>query len=118
MPPMQKRLAKLLFLILPAALSLLPFMTVGAPSIPIWFTEVGATDVSTEVTEIEAALLSRINGAEESINIAIYDFNRDSLRDALIAAHQRGVTVKVITDDEAREHIAVSYTHLTLPTKA
>lgn len=55
---------------------------------------------------MEAALLSRINSAQSTIDLAIYDFNRDSIRDALIAAHNRGVQVRVVTDDEAREHIA------------
>jgi phosphatidylserine/phosphatidylglycerophosphate/cardiolipin synthase-like enzyme len=103
---MRKSILKLALFVLPIGLALIPFTIVGAPIIPVWFTEVASTGVSSEVTEIEAALLSRINGAQNSISIAIYDFNRDSLRDALIAAHQRGVTVRVITDDEARENIA------------
>lgn len=78
---------------------------VGAPILPVFFTDnIESQGVSMEITDMEAALLSRINSAQLSIDLAIYDFNRDSIRDALIAAHQRGVTVRVVMDDEAREH--------------
>lgn len=71
----------------------------------VYFTNnVKSTAVSTDITEMEQHLLDQINGATTSIDLAIYDFNRASVRDALIAAHQRGVTVRVVTDDEASEH--------------
>jgi phosphatidylserine/phosphatidylglycerophosphate/cardiolipin synthase-like enzyme len=80
---------------------------VGAPTLPVVFTDnTLSTGVSTEITEMEAALLARINSASLSIDLAIYGFNRDSIRDALIAAHNRGVVVRVVTDDEARENVA------------
>ena len=56
----------------------------------------------TGVTPLEQALLGRLNGATPSIDAAIYDFDRVSLRDALLAAKGRGVAVRVVTDDEAR----------------
>jgi hypothetical protein len=42
---------------------------------------------------MEQATLNRINGAAASIDAAIYDSKRVSIRDALIAAHNRGVVV-------------------------
>jgi phosphatidylserine/phosphatidylglycerophosphate/cardiolipin synthase-like enzyme len=51
---------------------------------------------------MEQALLGLINSAATSVDLAIYDFNRDSIRDALISAHMRGVSVRVVTDDEVR----------------
>ena len=69
-----------------------------------------ATKISTGITPVEKALLDRINGATISVDVAVDDFERISLRDALIAAKQRGVTVRVVTDEEAHEiyapHIA------------
>ena len=59
----------------------------------------GASDVK---TPMERALLFYLDGAKSAIDVAIYDFNRDSVRDALVAAHERGVTVRVVTDDETR----------------
>ena len=44
-----------------------------------------------------------IEGAVSSIDVAIYDFNRASVRDRLIAAHGRGVVVRVVTDDDSYE---------------
>lgn len=73
------------------------------PDPAVYFTSnLTATTISTDITPIEQALLDRINGAVTSIDATIYDFERISLRDALIAAKQRGVTVRVVADDEAR----------------
>ncbi len=60
-----------------------------------------ATGPSTGVTAMEQELLDHINAATTSIDVALYDFNRASVRDALIAASGRGVAVRVVTDDEA-----------------
>ena len=55
-------------------------------------------------TTMEAALLRLLDSATESISVALYDFNRASLRDALIAAHhphQHPALVRVVGDNEA-----------------
>lgn len=49
-----------------------------------------ATGPSDEVTVMEQALIDRINAATTSIDLAIYGFDRASIRDALLAAHARG----------------------------
>jgi len=61
-----------------------------------------AVATSPAVTAMEQALLEQIAGAATSIDAAIYDFERVSVRDALIAASQRGVAVRIVADDEAR----------------
>lgn len=77
----------------------------GAPV--TYFTDnVSSQGATTDVTVMEQALLDLLNNAATSIDIAIYDFNRESVRDALISAHNRGVTVRVVTDDEASEENA------------
>ncbi len=43
-------------------------------------------------------LIQRINAAQKTIDVAIYSFTLDSVSDALIAAHQRGVSVRVLFD--------------------
>ena len=64
MPTMFLRSLKLIIIFATVFLSLaIPFGIVGAPAIPVWFTQVGATSTTEEVTEIEAALLSRLNSA-------------------------------------------------------
>jgi phosphatidylserine/phosphatidylglycerophosphate/cardiolipin synthase-like enzyme len=53
-------------------------------------------------------------GASSSIDIALYDFDRATVRDALLAAHGRGVTVRVVADgeDAAEPGFAPFYTSL------
>ncbi|HEX5690520.1 MAG TPA: phospholipase D-like domain-containing protein, partial [Roseiflexaceae bacterium] len=47
------------------------------------------------------ALFTTLAGnASASIDVALYDFNRASVRDALLAAHGRGVNVRVVGDGE------------------
>jgi phosphatidylserine/phosphatidylglycerophosphate/cardiolipin synthase-like enzyme len=49
---------------------------------------------------IEEKLIQFINNAQASIHIASFEFNLTPVADALIAAKNRGVDVKWITDDE------------------
>lgn len=44
-------------------------------------------------------LINDILNAKSSINLAIYSLTNDRIRDALIKAHQKGVDVKIFTDD-------------------
>lgn len=48
----------------------------------------------------DARIIEKINLAQESIHVAVYSFTLDSISDALIAAHARGVEVKVVMDTE------------------
>ena len=98
-----------------ALLTLLLVTAVGlslahAGTSPAWyFTDnLDSTGPGDDVTVMEQALLDHLNGAATSIDVAIYGFNRNSIRDALIAAHTRGVTVRVVTDDDARNHSTYS----------
>ncbi|MDX2139272.1 MAG: phospholipase D-like domain-containing protein [Chloroflexota bacterium] len=50
---------------------------------------------------LEIQLAAAIDAAQRSIDLAAYEFNLPLLTDALIRAHQRGVVVRVVTDDEA-----------------
>jgi phosphatidylserine/phosphatidylglycerophosphate/cardiolipin synthase-like enzyme len=69
----------------------------------VYFTDnLNATETSSAPTELEQALVQRIRSAQQTIDAAFYDFNRASIRDELIAAHQRGVAVRIVTDDEVR----------------
>lgn len=49
---------------------------------------------------IEERLIERINQAEKSIHIASFEFDLTPVAEALIAAHERGVEVQWVTDDE------------------
>ena len=54
-------------------------------------------DVSGTVAE---ELIRHIDDAQQSIHVASFEFNITPVAEALIAAHQRGVDVKWVTDDE------------------
>lgn len=43
-------------------------------------------------------LVQRIGAAQKTVDVAIYSFTLDSVSDALIAAHERGVKVRVLFD--------------------
>jgi phosphatidylserine/phosphatidylglycerophosphate/cardiolipin synthase-like enzyme len=49
---------------------------------------------------IPEKLIEHIDNAQESIHIAAFEFNLTPVAEALIAAHDRGVEVQWITDDE------------------
>ena len=74
----------------------------AGPNPAIFFTANWPTSDASPVSALERTLLDRLNGAALSIDAAIYSFNRLSLRNALTAAKNRGVAVRVATDDEAR----------------
>ena len=50
--------------------------------------------------DTDAFIVDRIDAAEEEIDVALLIFTRWELRDALIAAHNRGVNVKVLVEDQ------------------
>src|ERR1044071_807835 len=49
---------------------------------------------------IEQKLIDHINAAQTSIHIASFEFDLTPVADALIAAHNRGVDVRWVTDNE------------------
>ena len=46
-------------------------------------------------------MVKYISMAKKSIDLCIFSFTNDDLANEVIAAHKRGVTVRLITDDEA-----------------
>jgi hypothetical protein len=48
-------------------------------------------------------LIAEINKAQSTIDIAIYSFTADAIRDALIAARNRGVAIRIIADTSQAE---------------
>ena len=82
---------------------------VGVPPTPtpvgqwwqVYFTDpLTVNDPSHWQDSIEGKLIERINSAQYSIHIAAYEFDLKYVAEALIAAHQRGVDVRWVTDDE------------------
>jgi phosphatidylserine/phosphatidylglycerophosphate/cardiolipin synthase-like enzyme len=69
----------------------------------VYFTDpvIPFDDVTTGGTEEH--LIELINSAQSSIDAAMFEFNLQNVADALIAAHNRGVTVRIVYDDEHTE---------------
>ncbi|GJQ62639.1 MAG: hypothetical protein SCALA702_16920 [Melioribacteraceae bacterium] len=54
--------------------------------------------------DFKAKVLNRINSATESIDIALYSFfGMDDVADAIVAAKDRGVKIRVVYDDRAMQ---------------
>ena len=49
---------------------------------------------------IAEVIIEKIDAAEESIHIASFEFDLDPVAEALIRAHERGVDIRWVTDDE------------------
>jgi phosphatidylserine/phosphatidylglycerophosphate/cardiolipin synthase-like enzyme len=49
---------------------------------------------------LDERLIQIIDGAQQSVDVAAYDFGLDNVADALIRAHERGVEVQMVTDTD------------------
>jgi len=47
---------------------------------------------------LDKILIKEINGAQKTLNVAIYSLTKENIADAILEAKKRGVDVKVITD--------------------
>jgi phosphatidylserine/phosphatidylglycerophosphate/cardiolipin synthase-like enzyme len=67
----------------------------------VYFTDpVNVNDPANWQSSIEGRLIEKINAAQSSIHIASFEFDLTPVAEALIAAKQRGVDVRWVTDDE------------------
>ena len=67
----------------------------------VYFTDPLTTNDSSQwQNSIEGRLIEKINAAQNSIHIASFEFDLTPVAEALIAARQRGVDVRWVTDDE------------------
>jgi phosphatidylserine/phosphatidylglycerophosphate/cardiolipin synthase-like enzyme len=67
----------------------------------VYFTDpIHTNDPNNWQSSIEGRLIEKINGAQKSIHIVSFEFDLTPVAQALIAARQRGVDVRWVTDDE------------------
>jgi phosphatidylserine/phosphatidylglycerophosphate/cardiolipin synthase-like enzyme len=66
----------------------------------VYFTNPESPNASSYRGGPDEALATAIDQARISVDMAIYDLNLWSIRDALIAAHRRGVVVRVVTESD------------------
>ena len=79
-----------------------PDASVAAPAdwYDVYFTQPTSPSAPTYQGGIDEALAKAIDQARLSVDIAVYDLNLWSTRDALLAAHRRGVTVRMVTESD------------------
>jgi phosphatidylserine/phosphatidylglycerophosphate/cardiolipin synthase-like enzyme len=81
-----------------------PVSTVPAdPSVEwvhVYFTAPGEPNAKSLRGGPDADLAAAIDAARLSVDVAVYELNLWSVRDALIAAHRRGVAVRLVTDSD------------------
>ena len=74
---------------------------------------VDAQDKTTDPVPMESAFLGYVDSAAMSIDVAAYGLDRSRVADALIAAHNRGVAVRVVGDGaEASGYYSPTYNAL------
>jgi len=66
----------------------------------VYFTDPGDPITTSYRDGFDEELAAAINAARVSVDMAIYDLNLWSIRDALINAHQRGIDVRVVTESD------------------
>lgn len=69
----------------------------------VYFTTPANPDEGIRTGGNDEILVEALNGATQTIDIAAFEFNLQSMADALIAAHERGVRVRMVDDDEHTE---------------
>lgn len=82
-----------------------PVPTTGTQEVPsgwytVYFTDPVSPAAGTYRGGPDEALAVAIEAARLSVDVAIYDLNLWSLRDALIDAHRRGLQVRVVTESD------------------
>jgi phosphatidylserine/phosphatidylglycerophosphate/cardiolipin synthase-like enzyme len=73
---------------------------IGGDWYTVYFTVPTAPNASSYRGGPDEDLAATIDQARLSVDTAIYDLNLWSIRDALIAAHRRGVSVRVVTESD------------------
>ena len=73
----------------------------------VYFTEPTNPTAPSYRGGIDEALVAAIDQARLSVDVAIYDLNLWSVRDALIEAHRRGVVVRMVTDSDNLDELEV-----------
>lgn len=68
--------------------------------IEVYFTYPENDYIANTEDSIENQLIKKIDGAQSTLHGAFFEFNLQTVADALIRAHQRGVQVQLVYDDE------------------
>ncbi|KPL80065.1 hypothetical protein ADN00_01985 [Ornatilinea apprima] len=79
-----------------------PTFTALPPSVDLYFTHACTPAQQPDAPAPLDALVQAVNAAQEQVDMAIYNLSYPPLVDALIAAHERGVLVRLVVENENR----------------
>jgi HKD family nuclease len=71
--------------------------------------DIATADSSSTIGAIEAGIIQSFDNAVSSLDIAIYELNRQNIVDAILRAKGRGVPVRMVTECENRKNGDKSY---------
>jgi phosphatidylserine/phosphatidylglycerophosphate/cardiolipin synthase-like enzyme len=63
--------------------------------------EVFFTGNASRAHAVEAALVAALDGASQSVDMAMYNFSLNAVGEAILAAHSRGVRVRIVAESDA-----------------
>lgn len=75
--------------------------------IGVYFSEAGSPTADSYRGGADEVLTGAIDQARFRVDLAVYDLDLWSIRDALVRAHQRGVTVRVVVESDRAEEAEI-----------
>lgn len=86
-----------------------PLLPASTPGLEVELIEVFFTDPTWSGADsfrggLDRKIVDSIDAARQSVDVAIYELNLWSIRDALIDAHQRGVRVRVVAESDSFDY--------------
>lgn len=80
---------------------------VASEAITVYFTNPDDPEAASYRGGVDEILAEAIAQAQAEVVLAVYDLNVWSVRDALISAHQRGVTVRMVTESDNLDELEI-----------
>lgn len=77
-------------------------------AISVFFTHPGGVNSATLRGGPDAALAAAIDQAQTSADVAVYDLDLWSLRDALLRAHSRGLQIRVVVESDHLDQLEIT----------
>lgn len=81
-----------------ASTSLFSSASVMADDIQVYFN--AAVNAPAQQADLEAKHIALIDSAQQTLDMAYYDIDLEGIADAIIRAQQRGVAVRIVTDND------------------
>jgi len=75
----------------------------NSSAITVYFTDPLAANAKNKVGGADELVAKAINNAKVSVDMAMYNLSLPSIRDALLAAHERGVRVRLVMESESMD---------------